>query len=58
VPDDADAAELLAQWAKGAGDEAISLFHHFASDEHSKLCGAAPKCQVCDVSFCKRLRYR
>lgn len=58
VPPDDEAEALLAAWAPRAGEDAISLLHQFASDEHSGICGAAPKCPECDVVFCKRLRYR
>ena len=58
VPSDNQAAGILADWAAGAGDDALSLLHQFASEAHSGLCGAMPKCGECEVSFCKRLRYR
>ncbi len=58
VPDPANAAQLLADWAANAGDDAVSLLHQFASAEHSNLCAAMPKCGECEVHFCKRLRYR
>jgi SAM-dependent methyltransferase len=58
VPEPADAPRILADWATGAGDDAVSLLHQFASAEHADICAALPKCQECDVAFCKRLRYR
>lgn len=58
VPAADEAAAILADWAAGAGEDAVSLLHQFASDSHAQVCGAVPKCAECDVHFCKRLRYR
>jgi len=58
VPAAADAEQILADWASNAGDDAVSLLHQFASEAHSNLCAAVPKCGECEVHFCKRLRYR
>lgn len=60
-----DAAEVegaLSAWARHAGlepREVANLLALFASADHAKVCVAgAPRCEQCDVTFCKRLRYR
>lgn len=58
VPEERAAEGILADWAAGAGTEAVSLLHQFASEDHAQVCGTAPKCTECEVRFCKRLRYR
>ncbi len=58
VPEPADAAGLLSDWANSLEDDAEALIRHFASDEHAALCGENPRCTECEVKFCKRLRYR
>ncbi|MCK6370838.1 MAG: class I SAM-dependent methyltransferase [Gammaproteobacteria bacterium] len=54
-------AELTA-WAGHAGvtpGEVRKLLTLFAGEEHGKICvAAAPRCEQCEVRFCKRLRYR
>lgn len=35
-----------------------NLLRIFGSAEHGNICVADARCDVCDVSFCKRLRYR
>jgi SAM-dependent methyltransferase len=62
VPAPADAAGVVADWARHAGvgpREALNLLTAFASPALGKVCVAgAPRCDHCDVAFCKRLRYR
>lgn len=53
---------ILADWAGRAGESAAAvggLLQLFASEHRGKICVAAmPRCDACEVSFCKRLRYR
>jgi hypothetical protein len=53
---------VLATWASHAGvtaGEVRNLLTLFAGEQHAKVCVAgAPKCDQCEVKFCKRLRYR
>jgi SAM-dependent methyltransferase len=62
VPEPAAVAGILSTWARHAGvsaRQAENLLTVFASDRHGKICVAAsPRCDQCDVTFCKRLRYR
>jgi len=62
VPVPAEAGDILADWCRHAGEDPRmvgALLALFAREQHSGICNAAaPKCTVCDVKFCKRLRYR
>jgi hypothetical protein len=62
VPEPGAVADILAAWAKHAGvsaRQAENLITVFASDRHARICVAgSPRCDQCDVTFCKRLRYR
>jgi len=62
LPEPAGAAGLLAAWAREAGvdpREAANLLTAFASPALAKVCVAgAPRCDQCNVTYCKRLRYR
>jgi len=58
VPDAAEAAVCLSEWASAAGPGAEAVLRWFASDQSGGLCGENPRCNECDVHFCKRLRYR
>ncbi len=62
LPEPAAVAGILAAWAGQAGVSARqleNLLTIFASDRLGKVCVAgAPRCDQCDVAFCKRLRYR
>lgn len=57
-----EAPAVLAQWATGAGlgpVAARNLLTLFAGEAHGGLCLAgAPRCEVCEVQICKRLRNR
>ncbi len=60
-PEPADAREVLSQWVVQHGADTADLprlLAVFASDEFGALCGGAPKCGECNVTFCKRLRSR
>ncbi len=61
VPEPADAAAELSAWAQRTGQDAdyvANLMRVFASDKLGNVCLMNAKCTECDVSFCKRLRYR
>jgi SAM-dependent methyltransferase len=61
IPALADAAGELAAWADRTGQDALyvaNLLRVFASEQHGNVCITNAKCTECDVSFCKRLRYR
>ncbi|MCE7896808.1 MAG: hypothetical protein DYH19_08570 [Gammaproteobacteria bacterium PRO8] len=62
VPAPEAAAGLLEAWARQAGvdaDAAASLLTAFASEAHARVCIAgAPRCDQCNVTLCKRQRYR
>jgi SAM-dependent methyltransferase len=62
APEAGRAADVVRAWAEhGQLEPGIvsRLLAIFASDQHGKVCtAAAPKCSECEVSFCKRLRYR
>jgi hypothetical protein len=62
VPEPGEAGAVLAAWADRAGLDAarvLRLLTVFASDRLGKICVAgAPRCDACEVRFCKRLRYR
>lgn len=62
VPDPAAAPAVLEAFARHAGTPVrplANLLSLFAGDRHAKVCTAgAPRCDQCEVSFCKRLRYR
>ncbi|MDH3510251.1 MAG: class I SAM-dependent methyltransferase [Gammaproteobacteria bacterium] len=61
IPATADAAAELAGWAQRTGQDAnevSKLLRVFASTNLGNVCIRNAKCTECDVSFCKRLRYR
>jgi len=62
TPEPAEATAALQAWAGQAGipaGEAGALLTVFASEALGGICLAGtPKCGECQVSFCKRLRYR
>ncbi|MBN8280047.1 MAG: class I SAM-dependent methyltransferase [Gammaproteobacteria bacterium] len=56
-----DAETRLSAWARRAGQEpraVLNLLTLFAASDAGDLCGAVPKCGQCEVTACKRLRYR
>lgn len=60
-PAEDDVAGVLETLAHNAGVERAyldNLLRVFAAAEHSNICVADARCNVCDVSYCKRLRYR
>lgn len=55
------AAAALAEWAAAHGQEpelASRLIGALASEALGGICTANPRCNECEVKFCKRLRYR
>ena len=60
-PEVDDVPKLLAAFAERAGCSALyfeNLLRVFGATEHGGICVADARCDVCSVSFCKRLRYR
>ena len=52
---------LIAELAGRSGREAgylANLLRVFGDPELSNICIPDARCDVCEVSFCKRLRYR
>jgi hypothetical protein len=50
---------VLAAWAENAGEDphyVENLIRVFASKDHGNICADIPKCDDCEVVFCKRLR--
>ena len=62
VPDEAEAPAILDAWSAHAGldgGHVGDLLAIFAGERHANVCNAgAPRCDHCEVVFCKRLRYR
>ncbi|MGI9290793.1 MAG: class I SAM-dependent methyltransferase [Gammaproteobacteria bacterium] len=61
LPEVAEVKDLIAELAERAGkdtDYVGNLLQVFASADHSNICITDARCDVCEVSFCKRLRYR
>ncbi len=61
TPAAADVDALVAGFATRAGRDARyvdNLLRAFASEAHGNICTSAARCAECEVSFCKRLRYR
>jgi SAM-dependent methyltransferase len=50
--------ETFAASAGRSAEDVLRLFRLFGSAEAGSICVADARCDVCDVSFCKRLRYR
>ena len=60
-PDSAEANNLVEWLADGAGETATrmeNLLRIFGDSGLSNVCVADARCNVCQVGFCKRLRYR
>jgi SAM-dependent methyltransferase len=60
-PEAGEVDAILSAFASVAGkpvDYVEKLFKIFASAEFGSICAKDARCDVCDVSFCKRLRYR
>lgn len=56
-----DVPRILASFAERAGCSPLyfeNLLRVFGATEHGKICVADARCDVCSVTFCKRLRYR
>ena len=61
IPEDNQADALLDQWSTDAGLDPLyiqNLVRVFAAEEHGNICLRNAKCAECEVSYCKRLRYR
>jgi SAM-dependent methyltransferase len=61
APSAEEAGDILDQFAQSAGkptDYIEKLFKVFGSAEAGSICLDDARCDVCDVSFCKRQRYR
>ena len=57
----AEAQQILESFAKSVGESAIyveNLLRIFGASEHANICVADARCDICEVHFCKRLRYR
>lgn len=60
-PEQNQVASIIAELAARTGESAIyveNLLRVFADTEVANICIANARCDVCDVNFCKRLRYR
>ena len=61
VPTPEETPAIIAEFAARAGAEPRymeNLLRVFAAAEHGNVCLPNPRCTECDVSSCKRLRYR
>ena len=60
-PETDEVPSILKEWAASAGSDAgyiANLLRLFGNKDTGNVCVADARCDVCDVSFCKRLRYR
>jgi len=60
-PELSEVASIIAGLAARADESAIyveNLLRVFADTDAANICIANARCDVCDVNFCKRLRYR
>ena len=60
-PDASEVKTVITALAERAGESAAdveNLLRVFADKELANICIANARCDVCDVQFCKRLRYR
>jgi len=56
-----EAVAILRDWAKQTGQDpnyVENLLRIFADAELANLCTPNPRCDVCQVQFCRRLRHR
>ncbi len=56
-----EAAIILGDWVKQTGQDpnyVENLLHIFAAAEFANLCTLNPRCDACEVQFCRRLRRR
>ena len=61
LPQAGDVPGLIAELAERAGMEAVeleNLLHIFADSQRGNICMTDARCTVCEVKYCKRLRYR
>ena len=60
-PDPSEARQILAAFAERVGESAVymeNLLRVFGDADLANICIQDARCDVCAVSFCKRLRYR
>ncbi len=60
-PDVADVPAVLQKFSESAGADAHyveNLLRLFGNKDTGNICVADARCDVCEVNFCKRLRYR
>jgi SAM-dependent methyltransferase len=60
-PEASEVEGIVSDFASRAGrsaEEVMNLLRIFGSAEAGSICLADARCDVCDVTFCKRLRYR
>jgi SAM-dependent methyltransferase len=60
-PEPGEIASIIAGLAERAGESSVyveNLLRIFAAKELANICITNARCDVCDVNFCKRLRYR
>ena len=56
-----EASAVISSWAKQSGEDAHymeNLLRVFGSKDHGKVCTDMPNCDVCQVSFCSKLRLK
>ena len=61
TPQPDEAAIILRDWVKQTGQDpkyVENLLYLFADAEFANLCTLNPRCDVCEVKFCRRLRRR
>lgn len=60
-PGPTEAQQILESFAKSVGERVLyikNLLRIFGASEHANICVPDARCDVCEVTFCKRLRYR
>lgn len=60
-PGPTEAQQILESFAKNVGESVLyikNLLRIFGASEHANICVPDARCDVCEVTFCKRLRYR
>ena len=61
TPQPDEAATILRDWAEQTGQDpnyVENLLYIFADAKLANLCTPNPRCDVCEVQFCRRLRHR
>jgi SAM-dependent methyltransferase len=60
-PDADEVLTIVQEWAASAGKDAnylTNLLRLFGNKDTGNICVTDARCDVCEVNFCKRLRYR